>query len=164
MKRIKLFIVLVFLALFFLDSREVFAEKSIQELTPNQYENKELKGNTEYLLDESLSGKKLRIPEEQQGLTFSQSTMNQLDDVQNQLFEQATDRLSNNVSSLTKRMNLFSSDHQETLSDRQIEDTANDSFRSISVIYFVLIGIGILLVVILLLPGLSNKVKMENES
>ncbi|MDR7074431.1 type VII secretion protein EssA [Fictibacillus barbaricus] len=164
MKHIRLFIVLVFLALFFLDSREVFADKSIQELTPNQYEDKELKGNTEYLLKESLSGKKTRIPEEQQGLTFSHSTMNQLEAVQNQLFEQASNRINNNVSSLTKRMNLFSSDRQDALSERQIEDAENDSFRSISVIYFVLIGVGILLIVILLLPGLSNKAKKENES
>lgn len=142
----------------------VFAGASIRELAPNLYEENQIKESTEYLQEESLSGKKKRLPEEQKDLTFTKSADNQLEDLQDDLFNQSV-KVDNSTASKAKTMGLFAAGREENLSaeDDGEEQNKNTTGFSISVIYSALIILGIGVLLALLIPGMrKNKTTLNS--
>lgn len=164
MKLIKQIFVLSVVSLIFLGSEYAFAGNSINQLTPNQYEKSEKKDDT--VLKESLTGIKQRLPEEQKGLTFTQNTNNKLEDVQDGLFSQSSKSINNSVTSKAKKMDLFSTEKEDMLSissDNEDKPSLNDSVISISMIYMILIVLGIIVMVVLLIPGMRRNSRNEGK-
>lgn len=162
MKLIKLMLVLSVVSLIFLGSESAFAGNSINQLTPNQYKKSEKKEDT--VLKDSLTGIKQRLPEEQKGLTFTQNTNNKLEDVQDGLFSQSVKSINNSITSKAKKMDLFSTKKEDMLlisADNEDKQSLNDSVISISMIYMLLIVLGILVMVLLLIPGMRRNSRNE---
>ncbi len=143
----------------------VFAGASIRELAPNLYEENQIKESTEYLQEESLSGKKKRLPEEQKDLTFTKTADNQLENLQDDLFDQSV-KVNNSTASKAKTMGLFAAGREETLAAADDEvQKSNTSGFSVSVIYSALIILGVAVLLALLIPGMrKNKSTINSHS
>ncbi|WP_194270818.1 type VII secretion protein EssA [Fictibacillus phosphorivorans] len=165
MKLIKKTLLVIILFLVCLGPKTVFAGASIRELAPNLYEENQIKESTEYLQEESLSGKKKRLPEEQKDLTFTKTGDNQLEDLQDDLFDQSV-KVDNSTASKAKTMGLFAAGREENLAAANDEDqNRNTSGFSISVIYSGLIILGVAVLLALLIPGMrKNKSTINSHS
>jgi type VII secretion protein EssA len=166
MKLIKKILSVMILFLICIGPETVFAGASIRELAPNLYEENQFKESTEYLQEESLSGKKKRLPEEQKDLTFTKTADNQLEDLQDELFDQSV-KVDNSTASKAKTMGLFAAGREENLSalDDGEEQNKDTTGFSISVIYSALIILGVAVLLALLIPGMrKNKTTINNHS
>ncbi|MBD7965263.1 type VII secretion protein EssA [Fictibacillus norfolkensis] len=162
MKLIKKILSVMILFLICIGPETVFAGASIRDLAPNLYEENQIKESTEYLQEESLSGKKKRLPEEQKDLTFTKTADNQLEDLQDGLFDQSV-KVDNSTASKAKTMGLFASGREDNLSavDDGEEQNKDTTGSSISVIYSALIILGVAVLLALLIPGMRKKTKQH---
>ena len=161
MKHSKFVTSLLFLAVAFIWGTDAQASKNIEELNPYQYEEKERKDRSNLLLDESLSKNKREIPEEQKGLSFDQKSSGQLEDVQNRLFETTDSAQNNSILSKAKKMNLFSKSEEDKFYALAQGEEDERSMSNISLVYSVLIGLGILLIVAIVFQGAKPKFKRK---
>ena len=82
MKLNRLLIIVVLLPIFFIINENrswAAATPSLETLTPNEYEEKEFKENTDYLNEKALYEQKDAIPEIQQKITFEKPTSDPLE-------------------------------------------------------------------------------------
>ncbi|GGB67928.1 type VII secretion protein EssA [Fictibacillus barbaricus] len=161
MKHSKFLTSLLFLAVAFIWGTDAQASKNIEELNPNLYEEKERKDQSNLILDESLSKNKREIPEEQKGLSFNQKSSDQLEDVQNGLFDTTDSAQNNSILSKAKKMNLFSKSEEHAFTALPQEEEDESSMSNISLVYSVLIGLGILLIVAIMFQGAKPKFKRK---
>ncbi|MDM5318059.1 type VII secretion protein EssA [Fictibacillus sp. b24] len=162
MKLIKQILIMSVVSLIFLGPNSAFAGKSINELTPNQYEKNNNKEDA--VLKESLTDIKQRLPEEQKGLTFTKDAENKFEDVKDGLFSQTVTSINNSITSKAKKMGLFSKEKEDVLSisaDNENKQSLSDSVISISMIYMILIVLGILVMVVLLMTGTRRNSRNE---
>jgi type VII secretion protein EssA len=113
------------------------------------------------LLDESLSKNKREIPEEQKGLSFDQKSSDQLEDVQNGLFDTTDSAQNNSILSKAKKMNLFSKSKEDAFTALPQGEEDERSISNIAFVYSVLIGLGILLIVAIMFQGAKPKFKRK---
>jgi type VII secretion protein EssA len=155
MKLIKL--VLAFVLLFtFLSSKSASAEKNINNLSPNQYEKKDRNNNTDFFTEEPLNEQKTPIPEEQKSLTFKMKPDEKWEQVRGELFAEGNGEEKSTVAQKAKQLQLFSGkDSGQFLNRNEESSQTNDS--ALSIVYIILIALGVLMILLLLLPGLRRK-------
>ena len=154
----KTLILLMLLAIrvLFTDADSARADSGIDDLTPNTYEKKDFKGNTDYLHDKSLyENRENGSSKEVQDLTFKKNNSNPLEKVKAQLFTD-TNKETNTIASKALLLNLFtddnvkSYDHEDTM-----EQTAKQKSR-ILILYIGLLIIGLLILLVILIPKMVH--------
>lgn len=131
------------------------AETNLNELDPNIYEEKERKENTNYLHEKSLYEKRNEIPEEQKNLTFKKPSRDEQDEIKKQLFTDYT-KEKNTIKSKSEQMELFSGSSELSLSMAEPEDIASGQNFGLTMTYILLIAIGVILMIGLLIPRMSQ--------
>ncbi len=112
MKLNRLLIIVVLLPIFFIINENrswAAATPSLETLTPNEYEEKEFKENTDYLNEKALYEQKDAIPEIQQKITFEKPTSDPQEKLKGKLFDGTID---NTVSTQAKQLKLFTGEKQ----------------------------------------------------
>jgi type VII secretion protein EssA len=135
-------------------------ESNLEELDPNIYEEKELKENTDYLHEESLYEKRNSIPEEQKDLTFEKPSRDEKDDLQEQLFTNYT-KEKNTIKSKAEQMDLFSGTAEPSMSMSETENKDTSQNSGLMMTYILLIAIGVILMIGLLIPKMTQGKKTE---
>ncbi|CAM4006674.1 type VII secretion protein EssA [Mesobacillus zeae] len=113
---IKLILLLIFLSLG--PAFSARAETGIEDLTPNEYKQREFKKNTELLHEKSLTEKKVQMSELQRGLKLSVPKDDSYNDVISTLFE-GSKKESNTITAKAEQLKLFSSENKAALSDKK---------------------------------------------
>lgn len=131
------------------------AETNLNELDPNIYEEKERKENTNYLHEKSLYEKRNAIPEEQKNLTFKKPSRDEQDGIKNQLFTAYT-KEKNTIKSKSEQMELFSENPEQSLSMAETEDNASGQNSGLTMTYILVIAIGVILMIGLLIPRMTQ--------
>jgi type VII secretion protein EssA len=150
---ISLFLLLLFLIITSVVT--VNAETNLNELDPNIYEEKERKENTNYLHEKSLYEKRNAIPEEQKNLTFKKPLRDEQDELKKQLFTAYT-KEKNTIKSKSEQMELFSGNPEPTMSMAETEVNASGQNSGLTMTYILLIAIGVILMMGLLIPRMSQ--------
>lgn len=153
----KILIVLMLLAIrvLFTDADSARADSGIDDLTPNTYEKKDFKENTDYLHDKSLYENKKSIPKEVQDLTFKKKNSNPLEKVKAQLFTD-TNKETNTIASKALLLNLFTDDNVKRYDhEDKMEQTAKQKSR-ILILYIGLLIIGLLILLFILIPKMVH--------
>lgn len=150
---ISFFLLLLFLMI--TSGVTAIAETNLNELDPNIYEEKERKENTNYLHEKSLYEKRNEIPEEQKNLTFKKPSRDEQDEIKKQLFTDYT-KEKNTIKSKSEQMELFSGSSELSLSMAEPEDIASGQNFGLTMTYILLIAIGVILMIGLLIPRMSQ--------
>lgn len=150
---ISFFLLLLFLVI--TSGVTAIAETNLNELDPNIYEEKERKENTNYLHEKSLYEKRNEIPEEQKNLTFKKPSRDEQDEIKKQLFTDYT-KEKNTIKSKSEQMELFSGSSELSLSMAEPEDIASGQNFGLTMTYILLIAIGVILMIGLLIPRMSQ--------
>ena len=126
------------------------ATPDFETLTPNEYERKEFKENTEYLHEKALYENKQSIPEQQKELTFELPTSNSNEEILNQLFVGEINA-QHTIAEKAEQMNLFSDKKPE---DLRLKDKSEHSpNRQIQLMIIIgLLAIGLMVMLVLLIP------------
>ena len=130
------------------------AAPDLETLTPNEYEKKEFKENTEYLHEKALYENKQSIPEQQKELTFELPTADSNEEILNQLFvgEMNTKQT---IAEKAEQMNLFSDKKPEDL--RLKEKSEHSPNRQIQLMIIIgLLAIGLMVMLVLLIPKMMQ--------
>ncbi|MFC0190217.1 type VII secretion protein EssA [Fictibacillus aquaticus] len=155
MKLIKL--VLAFVLLFtFLSSKTASAEKNINNLSPNLYEKKDRNNNTDFFTDEPLNEQKTPIPEEQKSLTFKMKPDEKWENIKGELFAEGSGEEKSTVAQKAKQLHLFSGKNSGQFLNRT-DETKETSQSALPIVYIILIALGVLMIVLLILPGMRRR-------
>jgi len=130
------------------------AAPDLETLTPNEYEKKEFKENTEYLHEKALYENKQSIPEQQKELTFELPMSDSNEEILNQLFVGEMNA-QQTIAEKAEQMNLFSDKRPE---DLQLKDKSDDPpNRQIQLMVIIgLLAIGLIVVLVLLIPKMAQ--------
>lgn len=124
------------------------ATPSIETLTPNEYEEKEFKDNTDFLNEKALYKEKVPIPEVQKKLTFEKPTSGPMEKVTEKLFAGTVD---NTVASQAKKMRLFTGEKKGTILLADSKPPSNPKIK-VTVVLAGLLAIGLIIMIVLLIP------------
>ena len=128
--------------------KKAYAEtkSNIDELAPNEYDDKSTDKNTDLLDVDGSSTSKSEIPEEQKQLTFEGEKTFSADDVKDKLFQKAA---TNKIEQNAEQLGLFTGD-DETAQMGKTEDIQSDAHSSLSLFLGILIAVCIVLLGIVL--------------
>lgn len=150
LNRLLIIVVLLPIFLFINENRSwAAATPSLETLTPNEYEEKEFKENTDYLNEKALYEQKDAIPEIQQKITFEKPTSDPLEKLKGKLFDGA---VNNTVSTQAKQLKLFTGEKQGDLKLADKSKTVSNPQIKVTVVLVVLLAIGLIVMIVLLIP------------
>ena len=150
LNRLLIIVVLLPIFLFINENRSwAAATPSLETLTPNEYEEKEFKENTDYLNEKALYEKKEAIPEIQKKITFEKPTLDSMNQLKEKLFDGTVD---NTVSTQAKQMKLFTGEEQEAFKLEDKNKPFSNPQIKVTVVLVVLLAIGLIVMIVLLIP------------
>lgn len=145
-----IFVVLLPLLFFIHENRSwAAATPSLETLTPNEYEEKEFKENTDYLNEKALYEQKKTIPEVQQKITFEKPTFDPLDTLKGKLFDGTSN---NTVSTQAKQLKLFTEEDQGEFKLADSSKSVPNPQIKVTVVLVALLVIGLIVMIMLLIP------------
>jgi type VII secretion protein EssA len=124
----------------------ISANKNINDLIPNDYQNNDFKKNTDLIHDQTLTNEKIKIPEEQKSLTFEGISINKLNELTDKLFK-SEEKDTNTIKAKAENLKLFSESESARLGSLE-ERSQNGS--SLPILIAVLVGICVLLLIIVI--------------
>lgn len=138
----------------------VFAEepKKVEDLDPVIYEKLEFKKNTDYLHDKKKTEMKNTIPKKQIDIFFDgRKKLPNRGDI-SYLFQTAERGVKSTVTAKSSELKLFSAvdTKKAELSVSQMEEEKSSTNRIRTIIFFGIVGIGIIALFTILLPRLVN--------
>ncbi|MDM5227694.1 type VII secretion protein EssA [Cytobacillus sp. NJ13] len=131
------------------------ATPDFNNLTPNTYEKKEFKENTDYLHEKSLYENKKQIPEEQKDLTFAKKNLDPLKEVKEQLFD-GGETTNNTITSKAEQLQLFSDSKQESFLKAE-DQTPAEQDNKLMILYIILLVIAIGVIMGFLIPRMAKQ-------
>lgn len=138
-KGIMLFMLSFFL---FIPSAAAVTEENT-DVKPNEYQQKDVEINTDYLHEESYYEEKTALPEEQKDLTFELPSKDPDAELKKELFTSSDIEDSNTIKVQTKQLGLtFDEKPAVKSAQSQTDETAKPSFL-LPMIYTILILLGI---------------------
>jgi len=121
----------------------ISANKNINDLIPNDYQNNDFKKNTDLIHDQTLTNEKIKIPEEQKSLSFEGVSSNKLNELTDKLFK-SEEKDTNTIKAKAENLKLFSESESARLGSLE-ERSQNGS--SLPILIAVLVGICVLLLI-----------------
>ncbi|WP_370224341.1 type VII secretion protein EssA [Cytobacillus sp.] len=131
------------------------ATPDFNNLTPNTYEKKEFKENTDYLHEKSLYENKKEIPEEQKDLTFTKKNLDPLKEVKEQLFD-GGETANNTITAKADQLQLFSDSKQESFLKAE-DQTPAEQDNKLIFLYIILLVIAIGVIMGFLIPRMARQ-------
>ena len=155
MKLHRFFKVIVLIpALLLIVGHSAGATPDFNNLTPNTYEKREFKENTDYLHEKSLYENKKRIPEEQKDLTFTQKNLDPLEGVKDKLFD-GGEAMNNTITAKAEQLQLFTDSDPESI--YKAEDLAPVEHKNkLTILYIILLVIAIGVTMGFLIPRMAK--------
>lgn len=148
-------IILLIPAFWLIASQSAGATPDFNNLTPNTYEKKEFKENTDYLHEKSLYENKKEIPEEQKDLTFTKKNLDPLKEVKEQLFD-GGETTNNTITAKADQLQLFSDSKQESFF-RAEDQTPTEQDNKLIFLYIILLIIAIGVIMGFLIPRMAKQ-------
>jgi type VII secretion protein EssA len=142
-------------ALWLLAGQNAGATPDFNNITPNTYEKKEFKENTDYLHEKSLYENKKQIPEEQKDLTFTKKTLDPLKEVKEKLFG-GGETTNNTITAKADQLQLFSDSKQENFFNAEDQAPAEKD-NKLMILYIILLLIAIGVIMGLLIPRMAKQ-------
>lgn len=137
-----LFLLITIVSMSSMFGSTVLAETNINELIPNEYQEKKFKKNSDLIHDQSSTNQKVQIPDEQKSLTFEGRSSNGLDDLKEEIFHsEAKD--TNTIKAKAEKLKLFHQSESARLGEFEEENKSS----SLSLLIFVFVGICVLLLI-----------------
>ncbi|KUP09452.1 hypothetical protein Q75_00585 [Bacillus coahuilensis p1.1.43] len=153
-----LWFILSFIMINMVSYHTVYASTNINKLSPNDYQEDSFKKNTDLLHDQSSSNEKLKIPQEQKGLTFEGKSTNTFSELSYRLFKNEA-RDTNTIKAKAESLDLFTEEQSTRLDG--MEENGQDS-SSLSVLMGVLAGICVVLLLSVLIIWSKASQRKEN--
>ncbi|KON85645.1 lipoprotein [Sporosarcina globispora] len=142
-------------ALLLLAGQSAGATPDFNNLTPNTYEKREFKENTDYLHEKSLYENKKQIPEEQNNLTFTKKNLDPLKEVKDKLFD-GGETINNTITAKADQLQLFSDSKQESF--LKVEDqTPVEQENKLMILYIILLVVAIGVIIGFLIPRMAKQ-------
>ncbi|WP_164462050.1 type VII secretion protein EssA [Bacillus sp. FJAT-42376] len=140
----------------------------IDTIAPNVYEKKEIKKQTDYFHEETLYQKKYNAPEELKNLDYLSPDPNKTEKQLEELFTAYTPNQFevSNVAVQTVEAGLFMDSEEELFQNTGSQELEPDAAAetkgsSLTILYIAIIGIGLLLILLILIPRLTAGKKEE---
>lgn len=140
----------------------VFADTDIKDLKPNVFKDKKVDWNTDYLHDKAHYRQKTSIPKIQRQLTFKKDKHNPAKEMEKELFQGNT-KENNTITAKATKLHLFS-DKGDTPYHPTDTDMQNTGNSSLVVLYLSIIGAGIVLMFLILIPRMIQKPESKSKS
>jgi type VII secretion protein EssA len=148
-------IILLIPAFWLIAGQSAGATPDFDNLTPNTYEKKEFKENTDYLHEKSLYENKKEIPEEQKDLTFTKKNLDPLKEVKDQLFDGGA-TTNNTITAKADQLQLFSDSKQESFLKAE-DQTPAEQDNKLIFLYIILLVIAIGVIMGFLIPRMARQ-------
>ncbi|RBP87378.1 type VII secretion protein EssA [Cytobacillus firmus] len=148
-------IILLIPAFWLIGGQSAGATPDFNNLTPNTYEKKEFKENTDYLHEKSLYENKKEIPEEQKDLTFTKKNLDPLKEVKEQLFD-GGETTNNTITAKADQLQLFSDSKQESFLKAE-DQTPTEQDNKLIFLYIILFIIAIGVIMGFLIPRMAKQ-------
>jgi len=142
-------------AILIIAERPAGATPDINNVTPNTYEKKEFKDNTDYLHEKSLYENKKQIPEAQKDLTFTKKNYDPLKDVKEQLFA-GEDKIHNTITAKADQLDLFSKADQESFYMSDSSQNPIEKNKKLMILYVFLLVIALAVILGFLIPRMAK--------
>ncbi|KZZ83890.1 type VII secretion protein EssA [Bacillus sp. SJS] len=140
----------------------------IEDLAPNIYEEEKIKQQTDYFHEDSLYKKKYNIPEELQNLEYEAPDPNRDERQIEKLFaDYSANKLeANSTAAQTAEAGLFMDSEEElfqSIGAQELDPSSEEDKQgsTLTILYITIIGIGLLLILVLLIPKLTAGKKEE---
>ncbi|MBG9443068.1 type VII secretion protein EssA [Cytobacillus firmus] len=148
-------IILLIPAFWLIAGQNAGATPDFNNLTPNTYEKKEFKENTDYLHEKSLYENKKQIPEEQKDLTFTKKNLDPLKEVKEKLFD-GGETTTNTITAKADQLQLFSDSKQESFFKAEDQVPAEQD-NKLMILYIILLVIAIGVIMGFLIPRMAKQ-------
>ena len=158
--KILVLLLLLIILVLFTDADSARAESNIDDLTPNTYEKKEFKENTDYLHEKSLYENKKSIPKEVQELTFKKNKANPLEKVKAQLFTDMNIE-TNTIASRALQLKLFTDENVKRYDHEDKMQQTEKQKSKIMILYIGLLIIGLLILLVILIPKMVHSKQVQ---
>ncbi|MBX9976542.1 type VII secretion protein EssA [Cytobacillus firmus] len=142
-------------AIWLIAGQSAGATPDFNNLTPNTYEKKEFKENTDYLHEKSLYENKKEIPEEQKDLTFTKKNLDPLKEVKEKLFDGGK-TTNNTITAKAEQLQLFSDSKQESFLKAE-DQTPAEQDNKLMILYIILLVIAIGVIMGFLIPRMAKQ-------
>ncbi len=144
----------IFVSLLTLNVNVKHAESDIESLTPNSYQKKEFRENTNFLRENNLNEHRESVPEEQKLLTFKQREKKAEEDFIGSLFTTDEEK-STTIQVTSAELKLFT--QQDTSRYQAVVATESTSkTNSIVILLYGFLAIAVILLLVLILPRMAN--------
>ncbi|MCM3705276.1 MULTISPECIES: type VII secretion protein EssA [Cytobacillus] len=148
-------VIILLPALWLLACHSAGATPDFNDVTPNTYEKKKFKENTDYLHEKSLYENKKQISEEQKDLTFTQKSLDPLKEVKEKLFD-GSETTNNTITAKADQLQLFSDSKQESFFKTENQEPVEKD-NKLMILYIILLLIAIGVIMGLLIPRMAKQ-------
>ncbi|MBS2970804.1 type VII secretion protein EssA [Metabacillus sp. KIGAM252] len=140
----------------------------IEDLAPNIYEEEKIKQQTDYFQEDKLYDRKYNVPDEIKNLQYEKPDPNRKEKELAELFATYTSNEieANNTAAQIAKDKLFMDSDEKLFQSTgpqqlQADTQAESQGSSLTILYIALIGIGLLLILVILIPKLTAVKKEE---
>lgn len=150
-------IVIIFVSLITFNVTVKHAESDIESLTPNSYQKRDFRENTNFLRENNLNEHRESLPEEQKLLTFKQREKKAEEDFIGSLFTTDEEK-STTIQVTSLELKLFT--QQDTSRYQAVVTTESPSkTNSIIILLYGFLAIAVILLLVLILPRMAKGTK-----